>query len=154
MVLRTWVILTFLTGLSLPSFGITWKVVGACNAQAIEEGTSDVDLKKSVFESSKNIFDDNEIPYEIDYDHFSSILSSPSGEAAIEVVDKMTTRYYHWCSMVNGALTYVSPAEVLFSKQTDVLIWYFGYTEYFGHRIITDCAPAFKVQSSSRFCTK
>lgn len=154
MIIRTWAILAFILQLPLPSFAITWKVVGACSAQAIEEGTIEVDLKKSVFDVSRMIFDKNAIPYEIDLNDFSSILSSPSGEAAVEDLDKNTTRLYHWCSMVNGSLTYISPSQVLFSKQTDVLIWYFGYTEYVGNHITQDCAPAFKVKMGNRFCSK
>ncbi len=154
MIIRMWAILTFILQLSLPSFAISWKVIGACSAQAIEEGAVEIDLKKSVFDVTRFIFDKNAIPYEVDLNDFSSILSSPSGEAAVEILDKQTARFYHWCNMVNGSLTYNSPSQVLFSKQSDVLIWFFGYTEYVGHQITKECAPAFKVAMGNRFCSK
>lgn len=154
MIIRTWAILAFILQLSLPSYAIFWKVIGACSAQAIEEGIAEIDLNKSVFDASKFIFDQNEIPYEVDLNDFSSILSSPSGDSAIETIGENTMRLYHWCSMVNGSLTYNSSSQVLFSKQSDVLIWYFGYTEYDGHQIVKECAPAFKVAMGNRFCSK
>ena len=88
MIIRMWAILTFILQLSLPSFAISWKVIGACSAQAIEEGAVEIDLKKSVFDVTRFIFDKNAIPYEVDLNDFSSILSSPSGEAAVEILDK------------------------------------------------------------------
>src|SRR5438445_13693274 len=102
------VILFLLVLVPLSANAIKWKVIGPCSDKPVFQGTYEADLKKSVGQTSQEIFDKNKVPYIGYAAGFNSINNSPTGLDAMEVVSDEVMRAYGWCYAVNGKI----PTEI------------------------------------------
>lgn len=144
----------FLFFVALHAHGVTWKVFGPCDDKPVAEGAVAVDLSQSVGEISIEIFQANKIPYVGVPEGFNSILNTPIGIDAIEVVSDTELRAYGWCYTVNGKIPEEMPHQKHLVSQSDKLIWFYGYSTNKNNEWQDDyCSPAYWIKAR-QFCGK
>ena len=133
------------------SHAVLFNIIGACSEKPVHAGSFKTDLSESVGKISMDIFDFNKIPYAGTEHGMNSIINSPVGLDAMEVLSDTKMRAYGWCFSINGVIPDLLASESFFSKQNDVLSWFYAYSTY-DQGVWTDyCVPAYKIKSP-QFC--
>lgn len=136
---------------SSSAHAVYFNVIGPCSERPVHSGSFKTDLDDSVGKISMDIFDFNKIPYAGTEHGMNSIINSPVGLDAMEVISDSKMRAYGWCFSINGVIPDVLASEVHFSKQNDVLTWFYAYSTY-DQGVWTDyCVPSYKIKSP-QFC--
>lgn len=137
---------------TVKSYAITYKVIGPCSSTPEFLGSYEVsDFSTNVGMYSLNIFDKTPIPYLGTESGFNSILGTPTGDGAIEILSDTKMRAYGWCYSVNGVKPDVIPQDYFFKTQDDELVWFYGYSTYDDGEWVDYCVPSFTVKAS-QFC--
>lgn len=132
---------------------ITYSVLGPCAPESIYAGSIKVDLDESVGSTTLEIFEAQKIPYNGSEIGMSSILNTPVGDEAIEILSDSKMRAYGWCFSINGNIPDALSNEVYFTKQNDHLSWFYAYSTY-DQGVWTDyCVPSYKIKAP-QFCKK
>ena len=132
---------------------VTFSVVGPCSHESVYSGSFKTDLDESVGATSIDIFQAHNIPYKGSDSGMSSILDTPVGDEAIEILSDTKMRAYGWCFSINGVIPDVLSSEISFTKQNDHLNWFFAYSTY-DQGVWTDyCVPSHKIKAQ-QFCKK
>lgn len=136
---------------SLQSPALTWKIFGACSNAPVQQGEINADISKSVGAITVDIFSQNKIPFVGAAEGMNSILNTPIGMDAMEIVSQTEMRVYGWCYSVNGKDPLQMPHEIKFQKQTDELIWYYAYSTNNKGEWTDYCSPAYWIKAI-QFC--
>ena len=129
------------------------KVVGPCFKKPVFEKDFKIkNFKDSATKISIEIFKDNGIAYQGDEDGFTSILNTPSGAEAIEMVSRGKMRFYGWCFSVNGVLPQTMPSAFYFSNASDKITWFYGYSTFDNGKWTDSCQPSYKIKAP-QFCS-
>jgi hypothetical protein len=75
-----------------------------------------------------------------------SIMGTPIGVEALEVISDQEMRAYGWCYEVDGISPEEFPHQVALSKDSKKVRWYFAYAHFLNGSWIAQCAPAYKLQ--------
>lgn len=146
-------ILLFCLAFSYKVSAVTYSVIGPCAPESIYSGSFKTDLEESVGATSLNIFDAEKITYIGSESGMSSILDTPVGDEAIEILSDTKMRAYGWCFSINGAIPDALSNEVYFTKQNDHLSWFYAFSTY-DQGVWTDyCVPSYKIKAP-QFCKK
>lgn len=149
--IKSLLVFTLFLTVSHNAHAVYFTVIGACSEKPVHSGSFKTDLEDSVGKISMDIFDFNKIPYVGTEHGMNSIINSPVGLDAMEVISDSKMRAYGWCFSVNGVIPDVLASETYFSKQNDVLNWFYAYSTY-DQGVWTDyCVPAYKIKSP-QFC--
>ena len=136
---------------STPSFAVNFDVIGPCSKKPVYAGTFKTDLTDSVGQISVDIFDFNKITYAGNDVGMNSILNTPVGTDAIEIISDTKMRAYGWCFSVNGVIPEILASETYFNNQNDYLSWFFAFSTY-DQGVWTDyCVPAYTIKAP-QFC--
>lgn len=146
-----YILLAITLSFSFNSHALTWKVFGACSNSPVHQGEVSADLTKSVGAITVDIFNENKIPFVGAAEGMNSILNTPIGLEAMEVVSDNEARVYGWCYSVNGKSPVQMPHEIKFLKQTDELIWYYAYSTNKNNEWTDYCSPAYWIKAI-QFC--
>lgn len=136
---------------STTSLAITFSVVGACSPDSQYKGSFKTDLSENVGKVSMDIFDFNQIPYIGTQDGMNSILNTPTGLDAAEVISDTKMRAYGWCYSINGEIPNVLPSEYFFKSQSDHLVWFYAFSTYDKGDWLDYCVPSYTIKSP-QFC--
>jgi hypothetical protein len=140
--------------ISFNALAINYQIIGPCSAIPHYQGNLNLnDLKVNLGKISLFIFEKDNIPFSGSEEGFSSILKTPTGDAAIEVLSKTKMRAYGWCFSVNGLIPDVLSSEYFFSYNEDKLVWFFAYSTYDSGKWVDYCVPSYTVLAS-QFCSK
>lgn len=144
-------VLSLILVFSLNAHAVTFEVTGPCNEISEFSGSYIIDLSKNVGEATLKIFSDEKIPFVGSVEGISSILNTPTGLDAIEVISDTKMRAYGWCFSINGHIPDVLMNEVYFTKQNDKLSWFYAFSTY-DQGVWTDyCVPSYKIKAP-QFC--
>ncbi len=134
-----------------PVFAVEFDVIGPCSAKPAFKGSFKTDLADNVGIISIDIFEANNIPF-IGTEHgMNTIMGTPVGDLAIEILSDVKLRAYGWCFSVNGIIPDKLTSEIYLSKQNDHISWFYAYSTY-DQGIWTDyCEPSHTVRSP-QFC--
>ena len=135
----------------LSASAIQWKIFGACSNEPVRQGQFDADLNMSVGAVSEALFKTQQISYIGAAEGFNSIMGTPIGLEALEIVSDTEMRAYGWCYTVNGKQPIQMPHEIQFLKQDDKLIWFYGYSTNIKNEWIDYCQPAYWIKAK-QFC--
>ncbi len=148
------IISTLFTLFSTKSFAATLTVIGPCSSTAAYSGEFVADdLKKSVGKLSMDIFEQQKVPYIGNESGFNSILNTPTGIDAIEVLSDTKMRAYGWCYSVNEIEPDVLAGDYFLNSKDDKIVWFFAYSTYDRGQWIDYCVPSYKVKAA-QFCSK
>lgn len=129
---------------SVPSFAITWQVVGQGGPEPIHFGMKEVDLKNSAGEITVDLLKKNGIPFVGNTGGIRSILNTPYGDKATVIVNDRVMRVYGWCFSVDGVIPDVMPDKYYFVSQEATMKWFFAYSLYDSGEWKEFCTPAYK----------
>ncbi len=129
-----------------------FTVIGPCSEKpAFQSDFSLNGSSVSAGEFSARVFSGNAIPYEGGADGFTSIMGSPSGMAAVEVVSPGKMRFYGWCFSADGVLPAVTPDAFFLNDAVTRLEWFFAFSTYENGAWTDSCVPSYTVKAA-QFC--
>lgn len=135
---------------STMSFGASVSVIAPC-----EELPSLVYEKEET--DSLNIgtltvlaFNELEIDYIGNAHGMNSILNSPTGMDAMEIISDKEMFAYGWCFSVNGQSPAVYADEVQ-AQDSDEVLWWYGFAHYNSGKWLSMCTPSY-LRQDSLFC--
>jgi hypothetical protein len=100
------------------------------------------------------VLSNNEIDYIGNEHAINSILGTPVGLDAFEVLSDTSMRVYGWCYSVNGVDPDVLSSEVqILPHSESIITWYYGYAELLKDDWISYCNPVYK-DPKSFVCNK
>lgn len=139
---------------SLPSFCVTFKIIGPCSEKPLAE--SKLKINDSMVNLGKLTIDyliEKNIPYSGDEQAISSINNSPTGDQAIEILSDIELRAYGWCYTINNLLPEKTPNDILINNNNDIIIWFYAFSSYIKGEWKNYCTPAYTIQNS-KFCSQ
>jgi hypothetical protein len=129
----------------------TFTVIGPCDAKPILQ----VPFQNGPGEKSTNTLGDitvsllqkHQVPFQGDRSGIKSILNSPVGDDAIEVLSNSELRAYGWCVSVNGQQPAEMPDTVILKGSQNQVIWFYAYSRYDRGVWKDYCTPSFKLKT-------
>ncbi len=129
----------------LLSHALTFEVVGPCDSKPLYSGAIAIEKPLSVGAASVQIFHRESIPYVGSESGMNSILGTPTGIEAIEVVSDQELRAYGWCYEVDGRQPAEMPNEVILSGG-EHLKWFYAFSLNRRNEWVSYCEPAHTVK--------
>lgn len=126
-------LLSLITLLAFSTYtkAITFEVIGPCEETPIYTGEMEInDLKKSIGQLSVELFQKYNVPFIGNDVGMNSILNTPTGLDAMEVLSDETMRSHGWCYSVDGEIPEVLANEVWPNTKKTHIKWFFGYSYY------------------------
>lgn len=147
MVKLIWISLLFYSSFS---FAVTFEIEVPCSQDNRLSLDLILDKDISVGELTLLIFNENNISYIGNEKGFNSIMGSPIGLDALEVVSDKELNAYGWCFSINDTLpeSFANTIKVL---PNDKIKWWYGYAHYDEGVWTSQCRPSFK-RINSHFC--
>lgn len=145
------ILVTSILTFSNQAQAVYFNVIGACSKKSVYSGSFKTDLSESVGKISMDIFDFHKIPYVGSQSGMVSIIDSPVGLDAMEVISDTKMRAYGWCFSINGVIPDVLASESFFTNQNDVLIWFYAYSTYDRGNWTDYCVPSYEIKAE-QFC--
>ncbi|PKM98892.1 MAG: hypothetical protein CVU79_01180 [Elusimicrobia bacterium HGW-Elusimicrobia-3] len=128
------------------------SVIGPCSAEPVFESSFEIGGSSvSAGKVSEDVFAAAGVPYTGDGDGLLSIMDSPSGAAAVEVVSGSEMRVYGWCYAVNGSTPSVMPGAFFLHDNTARVVWFYAYSAYKEGVWGDSCLPSYEVRPH-QFC--
>lgn len=120
----------------------TLQIQDPCSKDLLYSFQEESTLGKSVGEVSVEFFDSNAIEYQGTKEGMNSILATPTGMDAIEVISDTEMKAYGWCYKINGFEPAEFPHKVFIESEKDTIYWFFGYAHYKEGHWISQCTPS------------
>jgi len=136
--------------LTLSSHAGIFKIVGPCSKAPVIKHNFSLEASSTVGKLSVELFDEQGIPYIGSELGMNSILETPTGTDAIEIISDSEMLAYGWCYSVNGFEPGEYPHKVSVNNDDEVL-WWFGYAHYKNGEWIAQCTPSYE-RMSPKFC--
>jgi hypothetical protein len=128
----------------LPAHAIMFEVMELCKKEQVLFEEIDIMFPATVSHVSHYFLKAFGIPYEASETSMVSMMGSPSGNDAMEVVDKDHYRFYGWCYLVDGFAPDVTMDKFMLNPEKHKrLTWYYGYAEVVAGEWIHYCEPLF-----------
>ena len=134
--------------LPLPSFALSFEVIGPCSEKPIFE-TKTTLKNASLGHISTYLFKKNKIPFTGDETGIGSIANSPTGDAALEVLSETALRAYGWCVEIDGQQPEVMPDKFIIDEQTKNIRWFYAFALYESGEWTQLCSPSHLVKPKS-----
>ena len=136
--------------LSLTSQAGTLNIIGPCDKSPVISHEFSLESEVSVGKLSVDSFESLNVPYIGSELGMNSIINTPTGMDAMEIISDSEMMAYGWCYSVNGFEPGEYPNKV-YVKNDDSVIWWFGYAHYKDGQWITQCTPSYE-RRSPQFC--
>lgn len=137
------VILILLT-LNVFASDITIQVLSPCDGTVIQQKSENIQMD-NLGQASIYFLDQMQLPYTGNEYSITSILDTPTGMDAYDVVSDNEMRAYGWCYSVNGESPELMPNQYFLSEDEDYVIsWHYGFALYKDGQWITQCSPAWR----------
>lgn len=126
------------------------KIVGPCSKTPVIKHDFSLEASSTVGKLSVDLFDEHGVPYIGSELGINSILDTPTGSDAMEIISNSEMLAYGWCYSVNGFEPGEYPNKVAV-KTGDEVLWWFGYAHYKDGEWIAQCTPSYQ-RMSPKFC--
>lgn len=135
---------------SIPLFATTFEVrfIGGCSSQPLLIQKIKFNDGLNVGDLSLKALDDNQIPYQGTSQGINQIFNSPIGLEALEILNEQEMLSYGWCYEIDNVIPEVYPNEILITKSTQVITWFYGYAHYLNGKWISQCEKSYLRQSA------
>ena len=126
---------------------IDFKVLDLCSKDTVYQTSIMIEEPTTVGDLSAYLLSRAELNFLGNRDGVNSLLNTPIGDEAIEIISNERMRVYGWCYRVNG----IEP-DVLMSKYTidpksaRSITWFYGYAELIKHDWISYCTPVYETK--------
>ena len=144
-------LLALLLTLSPQAFAATISVIAPCEDQVAHEVslTLESDIE-NIGELSVQAFEEMKLPFAGTARGMNSILNTPTGLEAMDIISDEEMFAYGWCYSVNGFSPEVFADEVK-AQEDDHVLWWYGYAHYQAGQWLTQCTPSY-TRRDSDFC--
>lgn len=129
------------------------EIYTACSEHAVKTIEFKADLTASLGKNTVNVLDHHQIPYLGNEIGLNSILGTPTGEEAIEILSDQKMRAYGLCFSIDGIIPDVLAGNTLLPHQNSKIVWFFAYSTYDNGEWTDYCVPAYTIRSA-QFCKK
>lgn len=75
-----------------------------------------------------------------------TILGTPVGDEALEIINNLEMRSYGWCYAVDGKIPEVLPPYFEITANTKKVTWFFGFAHYKAGEWVSQCEKVSKVK--------
>lgn len=133
-------LLTFCLFFSFSGFAVTFKVLDPCSGSPV--------LEKQLRSDQTNVGEvTNEFLSQAFNDYVGSplgvntVLGTPTGLDALEILSRSQMRSYGWCYSVNGIVPEVYPSNFVLSEKDQSVVWFYGFAFYDSGSWLSQCEP-------------
>lgn len=116
--------------ISFSTFALDVKFYNGCEKTPFLNAQVDVENFKTVGDLTHYILKENNISYVGSTSGINSILDTPSGIDAMEVLSDKDMKAHGWCYKLDGVLSSKLIDEQELSSDMKNLTWYYGYYLY------------------------
>jgi hypothetical protein len=124
---------------------LSGSFIGPCSEKPIHEEEIASQFK-TVGDVTVHVLSHSGLPFEGNERGIHSIMGTPIGAEALEVISDQEMRAYGWCYEVDGISPEEFPHQVALSKDSKKVRWYFAYAHFLTGSWIAQCAPAYKIK--------
>jgi hypothetical protein len=149
--MKTLLSLIVISFYSATASAVVLDVIGACSKKPVYSGIFKTDISESIGKISVDIFEANKIPYIGSENGMNSIINSPMGDEAIEVLSNTKMRVHGWCFSINGIIPDVTADKIHVTNQSDYISWFYAFSTYDKGEWTDYCIPSYTVKSP-QFC--
>lgn len=134
------------------SYAATFKIIGPCSDAPVHAGEIESkNLRKSVGEYTISYLNKNNIAYVGNEQGLNSIIGTPIGLDAMEILSDEQMRSHGWCYSVDGEIPDSLANEVRLNNEDSEVVWFYGYSFYDRGEWSEYCTPTYKVRPD-QFC--
>ena len=120
---------------------VTYEITAPCSSEAAAKGSYDMPTAPmSIGQVTLLILADESIPYIGSARGFNSILQTPVGERAVEIISDSETRTYGWCYEVNGRVPDELASQFLL-RGPEHIRWFYGVATSKDGAWVSFCEP-------------
>lgn len=119
----------------------TIQILDLCSDTVSHSFIQDFNGETTVSAVTLSAFDQNGVTYLGAEQGFNSILGTPTGMDALEVISDTEMRAYGWCFTINGYLSHEMMDQTYFEEDS-IVTWYYGFTYYDSGEWSGICTPA------------
>jgi hypothetical protein len=148
------IILCLLFSLISSSHAVTWQVHRPCDSSIAYQGDKKLNLEKSAGQHSVNLFELAGIEFQGNEMGMNSIMGTPTGMQALEVLSDTEMRSYGWCYQVNGFGPSTLPGNFYFNSQEDHLTWVYGFAHFKDGEWLSYCELAYRSENCESYAAQ
>ena len=135
--------------LHISSQAATILLLDPCTGDVVLNESLVVTKDMTLGEMTVNAFDKLDIEYIGSNMGMNTILGTPTGLEAMDIVARDEMYAYGWCFTINGELAEVYPDKVILSE-SDKVIWSYGFAHYLRGKWFGQCTSSLNRPAS--FC--
>ncbi len=133
---------------SSPSaFALSYEIVGACEERPLYQGQHPAGAA-SAGAATIEILEKLGLPFQGSEGGINSILHTPVGDEALEILSDTEMRAYGWCFEVDGLQPDVMPDKIPL-RGSERLRWFYAFSHYKAGEWVSYCEPAYLVRPAS-----
>jgi hypothetical protein len=130
-------------------YSFTFDLVGPCSPKPVFHTQINlISVPQTLGQATVAILKQNRIPFDGSQEGIRSILNTPTGDDALEIISDSEMRAYGWCVTIDGRMPKLMPDQIQL-KGTEHVLWFYGFSHYVAGKWISMCEPAFKVRPAS-----
>jgi hypothetical protein len=139
----------YVFSISFSLFATTFEIrfIGGCSSQPFLIQKIDFNDGANVGDLSLKVLEDNRVPYKGTSQGINQIFNSPIGFEALEILNDHEMLSYGWCYEIDNVIPEVYPNELVITKSTQVITWFYGYGHYLNSKWISQCEKSYLRQS-------
>lgn len=128
--------------LTSSAYAVVFEIKNLCDDSAYHKESIQILTTTNVGHLTLNTFKTSNIEFIGNESGMNSILGTPIGLDAMEVLDDNHMRAYGWCYDVDGKQPDMLASEYPIDPNSDCkLTWFYGYAEYLNGEWISYCTP-------------
>ncbi len=137
---------------SLSNLAATIEIKNLCDDSSYYQESFIILNDTTVGHITTFMLENAKIPFVGNENGINSILNTPTGLDAYEVLADDHMRVYGWCYSVNGKQpTRLISEYVIDRNKHDHIVWFYGFAEFKANKWTTYCHPVYK-QPTSFIC--
>ena len=150
--MQYFIIMALLCATSMSVGALEVSIIKPCSNETLSSASVELEAEQSVGEVTLGYLSDANIVFEGTEQGVQSIMGTPAGLDAFEVVSELEMFGYGWCYSVNGVSPEVMPDQYLI-KEGDHLVWWYGFAHFLNGEWVSQCTPS-SSRSREAFCQK
>lgn len=128
-----------------PTYAVIFEVKNICEDSAYHTEEIEILNKTTVGHLTMYSLTTSNIDFIGNEHGLNSLLNTPVGLDAYEILSDTNMKVYGWCYSVNGVEPDILSSEVeILPHSESIISWYYGYAELVKDEWISYCTPVYK----------
>ncbi len=137
--MNRWLIFAFLILCLFPVRAALLTIEDPCTGKAVQRDDWREELPRTVGSLTVATLQRAQIPYLGNEVGIHSMLGTPLGDEALEIINRMEMRSYGWCYEVDGEVPESLPNTFVITSKHKKITWFFGYAHYVAGEWVSQC---------------